>query len=85
MPTIKHIHPRRLKVGDKIWLESLPREVCRDGFPCEYQVTKITKVKGYFTGVNQWEVETSPAFGLPLAFSDKFRSLPPELCPVIQS
>lgn len=83
---IKHKHPRTLKPGDKLWLESLPREIAKDGAPRIYTVVKVMKKAcGYFTGVPVWKVETSPPFCLPLQFHAKFRSLPVELAPVIVS
>ena len=64
----KKIKPWNLREGDKIVLETLPRDMVRDGAPRAYEVTGILKTRGFFTGASLWKVKYADG-QCPLGFS----------------
>lgn len=64
----KKIMPWNLREGDKIVVETLPRDMARDGAPRAYEVTGILKTRGVFTGGTLWKVKYADG-QCPLGFS----------------
>lgn len=55
--TTQQIMPWNLRVGDKVVMETVPRDQCRDGNPREHVVKTIRKGRGPFTGASVWHVD----------------------------
>lgn len=53
----KLIAPWNLKPGMRIVLETVPRDMARDGNPRSFLVSHITKYRSGFTGCNAWRVK----------------------------
>lgn len=52
----KLIAPWNLKPGMSIVLETIPRDICRDGNPRAFSVRHISKYRSGFTGAMIWQV-----------------------------
>lgn len=77
----KKISPWNVREGQQIVLETLPRDMCRNGNPRAFKITKVTKGRGVFTGASLWRIAFddpfSPLNGL-VQFHGKSRNLPAE-------
>lgn len=81
--TTQSILPKSVRVGDKVILETVPRDQCHDGNPREHVVKAIWKTRGLFTGATVWhfEFEVPPEAVLmhrQVIFHDKTDHLPAE-------
>jgi hypothetical protein len=78
----KRIKPWNLREGDRIVIETLPRDMARDGAPRDYEVTGILKTRGVFTGGTLWKVKYADGqspFGFSvIQFHGKKNNLPSE-------
>lgn len=53
----KRLSPWNVRAGDRIVVETMPRDIARDGAPRAYEVTDIMKQRSIFTGASVWRIK----------------------------
>lgn len=85
--TKKTLSPWNVRAGDQIVLETMPRDMCRDGAPRAYEVTDILKQRSVFTGANVWRIKyadgQSPLGFTVASFHGRAGNLPTEKVTVL--
>ena len=78
----RKIAPRKVREGQQIVIETLPRDMCRNGNPRAFKVISVAKGRGMFTGASMWRVkfaDPSHPWGFyAIAFHGKSGNLPTE-------
>jgi hypothetical protein len=83
----KLILPWQVKPGMRLVLETMPRNIARDGAPRSFEVLSVQKSRSGFTGASVWRFtlkdELSPLGKRTEIFYGKGRSLPVQKVPVL--